>query len=113
MKEAYPFSSLPGSDSARIFEGYLYDDTGIAFIIVELLPGGGPRMHTHPYSEVFIVLEGEAMFTIDGQQMPAQGGEVLIVPPGTPHKFVNAGDGPLKQIGIHLSEKLVIDWLED
>jgi mannose-6-phosphate isomerase-like protein (cupin superfamily) len=39
-------------------------------------------------------------------------GEVVIVSPEHPHAFVNSGDGPLRQIDVHLSGHFVTDWLE-
>jgi mannose-6-phosphate isomerase-like protein (cupin superfamily) len=34
------------------------------------------------------------------------------VPANTPHRFVNTGDGPLKQIDIHVSASFATEWLE-
>ena len=34
------------------------------------------------------------------------GGQVLVVPAGVPHKFVNPGTGPLRQIDIHPNEHI-------
>lgn len=31
----------------------------------------------------------------------------------TPHKFMNTGDQPLRQVNIHVSMQIVTDWLED
>ncbi len=49
--------------------------------------------HVHPYqSERFEILEGRLGFRIDGKEHEAGPGEVAMVPPGTPHRFWNAGD---------------------
>ena len=37
--------------------------------------------------------------------------EIVIVPRDTPHKFVNSGDSPLRQIAIHVSPRFVTEWL--
>jgi len=95
------------------FQGYLYGDTDVTFIWIDLPPGGGPRLHKHPYSEVFIIQEGRVTFTVGTDTLEAAGGQVVIVPPETPHKFVNSGDGQLKQIDIHLSKQFITVWLED
>jgi mannose-6-phosphate isomerase-like protein (cupin superfamily) len=42
----------------------------------------------------------------------AGAGNVLVVQPGVPHKFVNSGDGRLRQIDIHASDRFVTEWLE-
>jgi quercetin dioxygenase-like cupin family protein len=37
------------------FEGYLYGDSNVSFIWVELPPGEGPKLHRHPYEEIFVL----------------------------------------------------------
>ena len=106
-------SDLARDGSTYEFQGYLHGDTGLSFIWVDLPPGGGPRLHKHPYAEVFIVLEGHATFTLGSASMEARAGQVVIAPPGTPHKFVNSGEGELRQIDIHPSARFITEWLED
>lgn len=95
------------------FQGYLHDATHISFLWVEMPPGDGPRLHKHPYEEVFIILEGRVTFTVGTATLEAAGGQVVIAPPDTPHKFVNSGLGPLRQIDIHTSPRFITEWLED
>ena len=47
-------NDLPGGD----FEGYRYGDVASTFIWVQMKPGRGPKLHRHPYAEIFIILEG-------------------------------------------------------
>lgn len=35
------------------FEGYLHGESNVSFIWVDLPPGGGPKLHKHPYEEFF------------------------------------------------------------
>ena len=35
----------------------------------------------------------------------------MIAPAGAAHRFVNTGDGPLKQIDIHVSPSFSTEWL--
>jgi mannose-6-phosphate isomerase-like protein (cupin superfamily) len=86
-------------------------DAGICVIVVEAGPGDGPQLHRHPYEEVFVVQEGEATFVADGEERVARAGEVVIVPAGVAHSFVNSGDGPLRQLDIHVSPRFDTEWL--
>jgi mannose-6-phosphate isomerase-like protein (cupin superfamily) len=86
-------------------------DAGICVIVVDAAPGDGPALHRHPYEEVFVVQEGEATFTLGGEQRVVRGGEVVVAPPGVPHRFVNSGDGPLRQLDIHVSRAFDTEWL--
>ena len=60
-----------------------------------------------------MVQEGTATFTAGEEVIEARGGQVVMVPAGVPHKFVNTGAGRLRQIDIHASERFVTEWLED
>jgi mannose-6-phosphate isomerase-like protein (cupin superfamily) len=76
-------------------------------------PGDSVRLHKHPYKEVFIIQEGVSTFTVGSETLEAQAGQIIIAPANVPHKFVNSGSGRLKQIDIHVSKKIVTEWLED
>ena len=83
-------------------------------IIFNLLdePGGGPRLHRHPYIETFIVRRGTGRFTLGDREIIATEGQILIAPANMPHKFTNVGPGPLETIDIHSSGKFRTEWLE-
>lgn len=74
--------------------------------------GGGPRLHTHPYPETFIIQKGRALYTIGDQEIEAVAGQILVAPANTPHKFTNLGPGVLESIDIHASERFETTWLE-
>jgi len=69
-------------------------------------PGGGAVLHTHPYQEVFITLEGNATFTVGDETIEVGAGQIEVAPAGVPHKFVNSGTGPLTQVDIHPSGRI-------
>ena len=104
---------LQNSGSTSEFEGYLHADTEVSFILVDIQPGEGVRLHTHPYQEIFILQEGAATYTVGATALEARAGQIIIVEADTPHKFVNSGDGKLRQVDIHLSKRFITQWLED
>jgi mannose-6-phosphate isomerase-like protein (cupin superfamily) len=106
-------AALPFTGLSHELEGYLHGDAPVSLIFFDGPPGSGPKLHRHPYAEVFIVLEGRATFTVGDATIEASSGQVLIAPAGVPHKFVNSGDGPLRQIDIHASDRFETEWLED
>lgn len=81
-------------------------------MVIVAPPGSGPKLYRHPYEEVFVVQEGTATFTTGENVIEASGGQVVVVPAGTPHRFVNSGTGPLRQIDIHTSDQFITEWLE-
>ena len=104
---------LSRSGETYEFEGYLYGNTHVSVILVDLPPGEGPKLHVHPYEEVLIIQEGCATYTIGSTTLEARAGQIAIVPAGIPHKFINSGSGRLRQVDIHHSPQFVTQWLED
>jgi quercetin dioxygenase-like cupin family protein len=94
------------------FEGFTFGDVNVSPIMFEGPPGSGPRLHRHPYAEVFIMLEGQASFTVGDTVIDATVDQIVIALPGEPHKFVNSGSGLLRQIDIHCSSRFITEWLE-
>jgi mannose-6-phosphate isomerase-like protein (cupin superfamily) len=58
------------------------------------------------------LLQGSATFTGGDDVIEARGGQVVVVPAGVAHKFVNSGAGRLRQVDIHASDHFVTEWLE-
>jgi mannose-6-phosphate isomerase-like protein (cupin superfamily) len=105
--------ALPLSNIAREFVGEDHGGVGVCIILVDAPPGTGPSLHRHPYEEVFITEEGRATFFVgEDEQRDVGPGEIVVVPPGQWHGFVNSGDGPLRQIDIHVSPRFETEWRE-
>ena len=106
-------TDLSPSEIAYEFVGYDHGAIGASVIVVDAPPGSGPRLHKHPYAEIFVVLEGQATFTAGEAVIEAVGGQIVVVPAGVPHRFVNSGTGPLRQVDIHPNGQFITEWLDD
>ena len=93
------------------FEGEAFG-SGVSFFLVDSEPGAGPDLHAHPYSETWIVRSGTARITADGEELEAGAGDIVVVGPGTPHMFKNAGSGRLDIICVHASPTMITEWLQ-
>ena len=102
---------LPGGASAHEFVGVDHGGVPACVIVFDGGPGAGPDLHRHPYVELFVVLEGEATFTLGDEQRVVRGGSMVWAPAGVPHAFKNTGAGRLRQIDVHLSASFVTEWL--
>ncbi len=73
-------------------------DTGGELLAVEFVvapDGYVPGGHVHPVQEErFEVVSGRMRFKKGRKTVLAEPGDTLIVPPGTYHRFANAGDSP-------------------
>jgi mannose-6-phosphate isomerase-like protein (cupin superfamily) len=105
-------TDLPFLGNSHELEGYLYGDAPVCIILFDGPPGSGPKLHRHPYAELFLVQEGNATFTVGEDIIDVTGGQIVVAPAGVPHKFVNSGAGPLRQIDIHANDRFVTEWLE-
>ena len=86
--------------------------SGLCIIFVDAEPDRGPSLHTHPYEEVLIILEGQATLDDGDEKRDVGAGDVVLIPAGQPHGFVNSGPGRLRQIDIHVSPSFSTEWLE-
>jgi mannose-6-phosphate isomerase-like protein (cupin superfamily) len=75
--------------------------------IVNAKPGQGPPLHTHPYVEVAFTIEGCATITVGDETREVTAGRIVVIPAGTPHRFVNSGNGVLRQIDVHASPTFI------
>src|SRR5689334_7319488 len=63
--------------------------TGGAYEIFELEgpEGSGPPPHAHPWSEAYVVIEGEADVLIEGTKLVGTPGSFFHIPAGTTHTY--------------------------
>ena len=105
---------LPYGKIAHKFEGCRYGEVNVSFFLVDSPPGSGAALHKHTYEEIFVVQEGYVTFTVGEATIEVSGGQIVVVPAGVPHKFVNSGSGPLRQVDIHPSGRIrQVDLPED
>jgi quercetin dioxygenase-like cupin family protein len=101
-----------GAIAAVAFEGEPYG-AGISFFLGDLPPGEGPALHRHPYAEICLVRAGRAAITVDGQDVVARAGDIVVIGPGSPHSFTAVGDERLEGVCLHAASRFVIEWLGD
>lgn len=105
-------TDLPLIGSSYNFVGADNLDVPVSIYFVEMEPGRGAPLHTHEYDEVLITVEGLGRAVVGDEIREAGPGDILVVKAGTPHGFVNIGDGLLKQIDVHASRRFKQENLE-
>lgn len=62
----------------------------------------GPGAHAHQAEDdAFYMLEGELVFTVEGEEVVAGPGTFLLVPPGLRHDFENRTDAVARFVNVH------------
>jgi uncharacterized cupin superfamily protein len=80
--------------------GIQFTDRAAAFkeigVNVDVLQPGEPGCYYHRENvqEGFLVLSGECLLIVEGQERPLRTWDFFHCPPGTNHVLVGAGDGP-------------------
>jgi quercetin dioxygenase-like cupin family protein len=85
--------------------------SGVSIIFTHLdNPGTGPSLHSHPYTETFVVQKGKVIFSDGSNSFEASAGEIVVIPPGIPHRFIGKSS-TVEMIDIHASETFITRWL--
>ena len=107
-----PLDELEHSAHSHEFVGAEHGDVPFSIILVHSRPGVGPKLHRHPYAEVFVVEAGQATFRIGDRTLVVGEGNVVVSPSGEAHGFVNTGAGELRLVAIHGAPRFDTEWLE-
>jgi quercetin dioxygenase-like cupin family protein len=101
---------LPSGENSEVFNGH-EQGASVSVFLSHNKPGTGPNLHKHPYEEIFFVQAGAVTFTVGDDSIDATAGDILIVPPDTPHRFECRSEGH-RQVSIHPVPEMQTEWLE-
>jgi mannose-6-phosphate isomerase-like protein (cupin superfamily) len=87
--------------TACLFEGGPRAGVGVSMFIVRTPPDAAVELHTHPYPETFLLLEGHGRWTAGDEVVELGPEQMLVVPAGMPHGFRNTGEEPLLVVSVH------------
>jgi quercetin dioxygenase-like cupin family protein len=113
MCPVFDLNDLPHSETSHSFVGAEHGGVPVSMILVHSPPGSGPRLHRHPYPEVFVIEDGEATFRVGDGEIVAHPGQIVVAPADTPHGFTNTGSGELRLTAIHTAARFDTEWLEE
>ena len=111
MGQMISMDALRRGGGAVRFEGHEHGSS-VSFFVTQQTEGRGPDLHRHPYDETFVIVDGSAVFTVDGETISAAAGTIVVVPAGAAHKFVAGREG-LRSVNIHGSDRMIQEDLPD
>ncbi len=99
-----PFSVdiLQATKDNTFFRKVLFTGDKSQLVVMDIKPGEDIGEETHPHTEqILFLLSGKGTTILDGVETPFEAGDVVIVPPGTVHNFVNVGTESMKVYTIY------------
>ncbi|MFE6285184.1 cupin domain-containing protein [Streptomyces sp. NPDC057877] len=112
-KSTLPTVQINGEAAAHILNASKYDGLSVSAFIVDVAPDAGPPRHTHPYEEVFVIVDGTVRLEAGGEKIDATAEDICVVPAGMPHKFTNLGPGRARMVNIHAAVDVVTEFVPD
>jgi len=111
MDGVIDLEDLAHTEHSHEFVGADHGEVPFSVILVHSAPGTGPKLHKHPYVEVFFIASGEATFQLDAETIVAAADQAVVAPPNVPHGFTNTGSSELRLTAIHGSPEFNTEWL--
>ena len=109
-----PWNDRPGRGARSKFEGFegKADFSQLGINIQVIGPGEPMAMyHWEADQEDFLVISGEALAIVEGEERPMGPWDLLHCPAGTKHVIVGAGNGPCVLIAVGARERSTgPDW---
>jgi quercetin dioxygenase-like cupin family protein len=103
---------IAASGGAGRFEGKDHGSP-VSFFYVTSEPGKGASKHRHPYSETFVIIDGDIEVTVDGATERMHSGTIAIIPANSWHEFTNKGDRRALMVNIHPTDEMIQEnWAE-
>jgi uncharacterized cupin superfamily protein len=104
VRDARWFGNELGRYATFESEDVRFDQVGVGVGII--LPGQPNAMyHAEDAQEDFLVLSGECILIVEGEERRLKAWDFVHCPPMTEHVFVGAGDGPCVVIGMGARRK--------
>jgi len=90
LKEAHPFDVEEVKDRLAAGNGgyeIIHSSPGLEIGVYVLVAPEPDRQHPHKDDEVYVVLEGTGVLTIEGKAVELREGHAVFVPAGAEHGF--------------------------
>ncbi|HEY64447.1 MAG TPA: cupin domain-containing protein [Caldilineae bacterium] len=90
---------------AGLLEGEWLNHGGLSFHPAGFRTHGEEAVHTHETQEAFCILQGRGILELDGEKIPVQAGDVIIIEPGENHHLISSEDEPIINLWLHAGEE--------
>ncbi|KAL4908607.1 hypothetical protein BDW74DRAFT_175289 [Aspergillus multicolor] len=92
---------LSPSRSFGVFRKVVHTGLYSQFVAMEVPVNGEIGDEKHAVDQILLFTHGTGKAIVAGKEQTVKQGDVVIVPAGTQHQFLNAGDVPLEVVTIY------------
>lgn len=91
-----PYRTKDGSVIRELMHPDVHGNLRQSLAEATIPEGGATLLHKHyETEEIYHVTQGEGRMFLGKEQFQVERGDTVCIPPGTPHKIQNSGQGPL------------------
>lgn len=80
-----PLTELVDYEEGRVVSRTLAQNSGVSLTLFAFDAGEGVSTHSSPGDALALILDGESLITIDGEEMAVGSGEAIVMPANIPH----------------------------
>ena len=97
IRYAEPFITKDGSEIRELLANRNSCIQKQSLAEAHVPPGAITEAHYHPQTEeIYYILEGSGVMSIDGEQRPVGPGDAIAIPPGATHQIANPHEASLR-----------------
>ena len=90
------FEMAPVAEQSADFRRVLWTGEHTQLVIMTIPPGGDIGAEVHEENDqILSFVSGVGKAVVEGEERPVKAGDVVVVPAGTEHNFLNDGPNPL------------------
>ena len=94
----------------HLFEGRAFGLSHLTVVVGESHPGQGVNLHRHDCDELVIVHAGRGTYTVGDTTVEVGAGEVVVIPAGSLHCWINHTDEPLVHTGVFPTDSFALQY---
>ena len=97
-KETVSQKERQGLVSHILLQQGSYPGTQLAITWVDVAPGARQLPHRHEPEQVYVIIQGQGIMQVDGDQQVVSSGDMVYIPPNSLHGINNQSDEKLTYI---------------
>ena len=98
MAKSQPWSEIEEDHPIPLLHRKLVKGENALVARVRLETGCQVPLHQHASEQIAVVVSGKLLWNVGGEELIAQGGEVLVLPPNVPHSVTALEDSEVFDI---------------